>query len=133
MKSLVVDDEHANRILLKKVLGKYGSCDLGEDGLEAVTLFLRSLDRSEPYDLICLDVSMPKMDGLTALRIISHLKQELLSHDEALPKIVMTTSHDEQRAVKRAYELGCEGYVVKPINFVSFRRSLETMGLISKE
>ena len=44
-------------------LSKYGECDITVDGMEAVDAFMMALEDKEPYDLICLDIMMPVMDG----------------------------------------------------------------------
>jgi two-component system chemotaxis response regulator CheY len=70
MRVLVVEDDFISRKLLTTLLGHYGSCDVAVDGVEAVSAFKMALAEGAPYDLICLDIMMPNMDGQEALKEI---------------------------------------------------------------
>ena len=76
VKFLIVDDDPACRRLLKHFLSPYGHCDLAFDGREAIAAVRIAMDNESPYDLICLDIMMPEMDGQTALREIRGLEEE---------------------------------------------------------
>ena len=76
MKFLIVDDDPACREFLVAVLLPYGSCDLAFDGAEAIDAFRLALDDGEPYDLICLDIMMPGVDGHKALDGIRSIEHE---------------------------------------------------------
>ncbi|MEO5355588.1 MAG: response regulator, partial [Magnetococcus sp. XQGC-1] len=64
MKILVVDDMVENRMLLSGFLSEFGQCDMAVNGVEAVELVEAALAEEMPYNLILLDIMMPKMDGL---------------------------------------------------------------------
>ena len=68
MKTLIVEDDFTSRLLLQELLKKYGRSHIAVNGLEAVEAVRLALDENEPYDLICLDILMPQMDGQLALR-----------------------------------------------------------------
>ena len=63
MKILVVEDDFASRKFMMNYMKKYGECDGTVDGSEAVEAYMMAAEAEEPYDLICLDVMMPVMDG----------------------------------------------------------------------
>ena len=63
MKFLIVDDDPLYRDLLSHYLAPYGRCDEAHDGAEAIGIFRVALQNQERYDLICLDILMPDMDG----------------------------------------------------------------------
>jgi two-component system chemotaxis response regulator CheY len=116
MKILIAEDDYVNRRFLFKFFSQYGDCDMVVNGEEAVTAFMFSLEEDEPYDLICLDIMMPKLDGLKALKMISSIERDnKISQDKASKKFVITAL-DNVRDVEKAFELGCEVYVTKPIN-----------------
>jgi two-component system chemotaxis response regulator CheY len=116
MKILIAEDDYVNRRFLFKFFSQYGDCDMVVNGEEAVTAFMFSLEEDEPYDLICLDIMMPKLDGLKALKMISSIERDnKISQDKASQKFVITAL-DNVRDVEKAFELGCEVYVTKPIN-----------------
>ena len=59
MKSLVAEDDQLARLLLQSILSRYGECHIVENGEEAVNRVVSSIEASEPYDLMCLDILMP--------------------------------------------------------------------------
>ena len=88
---LIVEDDMVSRKFLSKFLSRYGDCDLVVDGLEAIDAYLMATKEDSPYDLICLDVMMPKIDGIKVLKTIRDLeKQNDLAENER-SKIIMTT------------------------------------------
>ena len=116
MRILIAEDDYVNRRFLFKFFSQYGDCDMVVNGEEAVTAFMFSLEEDEPYDLICLDIMMPKLDGLKALKMISSIEKEKhVSRDRISEKFVITAL-DNAKDVEKAFELGCEVYVTKPVN-----------------
>lgn len=130
MKILLAEDDFASRKFMSNYLGKYGDCDITVDGEEAVDAFLMALEDGEPYDLICLDVMMPVLDGYQALKAIRDIEKErgILGNDGA--KIIMTTALNEERNVKKAFEMGCTVYSGKPIDLDKFEKILKKLELI---
>lgn len=63
MKILIAEDDLASRQFLLQVLTGYGDCDVTVDGIEAVEAFTTAHKTKKPYDLICLDIMMPRVDG----------------------------------------------------------------------
>ncbi len=116
MNILVVDDQQENRILLKEIVGSYGRCDLVANGVEALEMFEAGMVEEEPYDLVLLDIMMPKMDGQELLKKIRQVERDngVAGQDEAV--IIMVTALDSPRNVLDAFSKGmCTDYMVKPI------------------
>ena len=63
MRILIVEDDFASRKFMMNFMSAYGDCDGTVDGMEAVEAYMMALEDEQPYDLICLDVMMPVMDG----------------------------------------------------------------------
>ena len=63
IKTLIVEDDFACRKALQIFLSEYGNCFIAVNGCEAVEAVRQALDEDQPYDLICLDIMMPEMDG----------------------------------------------------------------------
>ena len=76
MRILIVEDDLASRKIMLKILSKYGECDVTVDGLEAVDAFMLAQKENKPYDLVCLDIMMPKLDGVKVLKVIRSLEDQ---------------------------------------------------------
>ncbi len=116
VKFLIVDDDPACRRLMKLFLAPQGSCDLAYDGREAIAAVRIALDNDDPYDLICLDVMMPGMDGHQTLDAIRRLEHEHGLHGFDGAKVIMTTALMESEHCIRAFREGCESYLTKPLS-----------------
>lgn len=102
MRALIVEDEAIIRMDLKEMLTEEGHEVVGEarDGEEAV-----ELARSLSPDIVFMDVEMPRMDGITAARVIG---------DEGIAPVVMVTAFSQAGYVRDAADAGAMAYLVKP-------------------
>lgn len=131
MRILIAEDDYASRKSISRFLQKYGDVDITVDGMEVVKAYRYALEDEEYYDLVCLDVMMPQMDGLQALKIIRDMEKEAGLPKERCAKVIMTTAINDAEQVRKAFEYGCEGYAAKPIDFDALVKVLEKMGLVS--
>jgi two-component system, chemotaxis family, chemotaxis protein CheY len=115
MRILIVEDDPTSRLLLKKMLDAYGSCDVAVNGKEAVAAFERVSKQGDRYALVCLDIMMPEMDGQTTLKALRAMEQAAGLRPSQSAKIVMTTALHDLENVTTAYRELCDGYLVKPI------------------
>lgn len=132
MKILLAEDDFVTRKFMVNFLSKYGECDVTVDGMEAVDAFMMALEDGEPYDLVCLDIMMPVMDGYQALMGIRNLEKERDIPKEEGVKVIMTTALNEEKNVKMAFELGCTIYSGKPIDKERFEQALNKLGMFEK-
>lgn len=102
-KILLVDDAAFMRMMLKDTLKKNGYTDVFEavDGLDAVAKY----DEISP-DLVIMDITMPNMDGLEALKTIT------TKHPDA--RVVMCSAMGQEAMVVEAIKLGAKDFIVKP-------------------
>lgn len=133
MKTLLAEDDFASRKFMDKYLSQFGECDVTVDGEEAVSAFMMALEDDVPYDLVCLDVMMPVLDGYQVLKAIRDIEKEKKIPSENRVKVIMTTALNEERNVKKAFELGCEAYSGKPIDIEKFEKVLGKLGLIPEK
>ena len=130
MNSLLVDDNFISRKLLASILKDYGHCDQASGGQEAVDMVIHGYEENEPYELICLDVLMPGMDGLEVLqKIRAYEKERGLAQNEEC-KIMMVTSLDDKKSIFKAFKSGCEFYVTKPLEKQKVLDTLRAQQLI---
>jgi len=115
VKFLIVDDDPLCRELLRVILRPYGRCDLAAGGEEALRFVRAALEAEEPYDLICLDIMMPGMDGHEVLRSIRQIEHHHGRQGSDAVKVIMTTALKDTRHCIRAFEEGCESYCTKPL------------------
>lgn len=73
--------------------------------------------------LILLDLNLPDMTGLDILRQVKES-----SNLKCVPVVVLTTTDDAQE-IKRCYELGCNVYITKPVNYENFAHAIRQLGL----
>lgn len=130
MKILIAEDDFASRKFMLRFLSKYGECDVTVDGMEAVDAFLMALDSGEGYDLVCLDIMMPALDGYQVLKAIRDVERERNIPEEKASKVIMATALNEGRNVTKAFDLGCVAYAGKPIDQGKFENVLRKLGLI---
>ncbi len=115
MRFLIVDDDAACRELLRTILSPYGHCDLAFDGSEAIDAVRLAIEDARPYDLICLDIMMPGIDGHRALDAIRQVEYRQGIHGSDAVKVIMTTALMDSKHCIRAFQEGCESYYTKPI------------------
>lgn len=117
MRVVVVDDHWAVRDGLKWALSKLDDVDVVDDAASAEELL--DLLAVEAPDVVLLDIQMPKQSGLEALAIAKAKYPDV--------RIVMLSMHDEASFVKRAVELGADGYLLKSAGVEEVRRALEAV------
>ncbi|TGE39073.1 response regulator [Desulfosporosinus fructosivorans] len=130
MKILIAEDDLASRRFLSKFLNQYGEVDLVVDGLEALDAYLMAIKEKAPYDLICLDIMMPKVDGVKVLKAIREFETKQGVVSEQRVKVIMTTALAETDYVNKAFEIGCEAYAAKPIDTNKLLEVIRKLGLI---
>lgn len=133
MKTLIAEDDFASRKYMLRLLSMYGECDVTVDGAEAIEAFEMAIEDEEPYDLVCLDIMMPNVDGYEALKTMRAIEARNQISEEESAKIIMTTALTEGRNVKKAFELGCVAYAGKPIDKTKFENVLHKLKLIPVE
>ena len=119
------DDGHAELIqsglVESGVRNKIIRFSNGEDAWNF--LYASKKQKDSKYYLLLLDIHMPQMDGVEILRLIKSdpkLKE--------MPVIILTTT-DDPREIEECYQIGCNIYITKPVDFVKFAETLNHLGL----
>ena len=129
MKMLVVEDDFGSRRMMQKLLEPYGDVDVVVDGEEAVDAFKLAWEESRPYDIIFMDIMMPKMDGHEALKRLRELEREMGVKPANEAKVIMTSVLEDPKNVIEAYYGGsATSYLIKPIDREKLEDELERLG-----
>jgi len=130
LKILITEDDFASRKAIQMYLSPHGVCDVAVNGFETVEAYKGALLAGEPYDLICLDILMPEMNGHEALKAIRQMEREQEVDPSNLVKVIMTTSKDSATDIAEAFGTGCDAYVIKPVNKEKLYEEMRKMVLI---
>ena len=130
IKTLIVEDEFTGRLLLQMTLESYGEVHIAVNGREAVEAVHLAIELEAPYDLICLDMKMPEMDGHEALKAIRELESAAGIIPTKGTKIIMTTSVNDGKSIMTAFKEQCDGYMIKPIDRKKLLQHLHDFKLI---
>ncbi len=131
MKILIAEDDLATRKYIKDSLSDYGECDAVVNGKEAIQAFRLALDDNSPYDLVCMDIMMPEVNGQQALFQIRELEKmkNILGDQEV--KVLMISALDDPKNVMQAfYEGGASSYVTKPVDKNRLIEEIRNLGLV---
>jgi two-component system, chemotaxis family, chemotaxis protein CheY len=131
MKILIVEDDFVSRLILKDIISPFGDCDIAVDGSEAIQAYRLAWEDKKPYDLICMDIMMPKVDGQEALEKIREFEKSagLNNHNEV--KVIMISALDSPKTVFASYyKGGATSYIVKPVSRELLLREICNFGLI---
>jgi two-component system chemotaxis response regulator CheY len=126
---LIVEDDFTSRLLLQTFLSRYGDCHIAVNGREAVEACRALSERGKNYDLICMDIMMPEMDGREAVRQVRALEEAHGLSTQAA-RIVMTTAVDDVKEVARCFRELCDGYLVKPIDLAQLLHQMRSFQLV---
>jgi two-component system response regulator len=128
---LIVEDDPRDAELTLRALGKNDLARhayVAEDGEEALDFFFcrgkfAERDLNSPPRVVLLDMKLPKVNGLEVLKAI---KSD--TRTKHIPVVIVTSSREEPD-IKKAYELGVNSYVVKPVDFDNFVNAMSSLGL----
>ena len=130
LRVLIVEDDFTSRLLLQTFLSRYGECHIAVNGKEAVEAFRAALEQGQIYDLICMDIMMPEMDGREAVRHVRGIEEAHGIFSNAGAKIIMTTAVNDLKEVIRCFQELCDCYLVKPIDLTQLLSQLKSFQLI---
>ena len=129
--AMVEDDEGHARLIEKNLrrAGLQNEIVPLADGASATNFLFGSdgsglVNKGRPM-LILLDLNLPDMSGID---ILKRLKEN--EHLRVLPVVVLTTT-DDKSEIQRCYDLGCNVYVTKPVDYQKFANAIQQLGLFT--
>ncbi|MCX6848435.1 MAG: response regulator [Verrucomicrobia bacterium] len=127
---IIAEDDAGHARLIQKNLGRVGlhnPIQFFENGQDVLDFLFRrgpGLHRkTDTAYLLMLDIRMPKVDGVEALR---QIKEDTFLRK--LPVIMLTTT-DDPREIERCHLLGCNSYIVKPVDYDKFAEAIKQLGM----
>ena len=130
MNILIVEDDTVGSTLLKAILSPYGQCTTVVDGTAAIASFRSALAARTPFDLVCLDIMLPTLDGQDVLKQLRQMEEQLGIEGLDGAKIIMITALGDHRTIMDAFRSQCEGYIVKPIRKDKVFKQLRSLGIM---
>jgi two-component system chemotaxis response regulator CheY len=131
MRILIVEDDFVGRKVMQRLLREYGECDVAVDGVEAINAFELAWEAGAPYDLLFLDIMMPNMSGLDALKLIRTKEKERGVPSAREVKVIMTSALDDVKNVTQSFfQGGATAYLVKPIEREKVLAEMHKLGAI---
>lgn len=130
MKSLVVEDEFVARSVLQRFLVRFGECDVAVNGDEAVTAVDSALRNGAVYDVVCLDIGLPIMDGQGVLERIRALELQRGIQLGQGCRVIMTTATIAKNHVLGAFRGGADAYLTKPISLDALTAELKALRVL---
>ncbi len=133
MRFLIAEDDNISLKIMQNFLSEYGDCDVVTDGNKAIETFKMSWFNSLPYDLICLDIMMPNVDGQQALIQIRDIEKGMGVGRKDRVKVIMTTALDDPKNVFQAlFKGGAGSYIVKPVSKKKLVDEMTKLGIAEK-
>lgn len=130
VKIIMIEDDEGHARLIERNIRRSGVNNEivpFTNGTDAVRYLFGSdgsgADHKDQALLILLDLNLPDMSGIDILKRIKET-----AYIKTTPVVVLTTTDDEQE-IKRCYELGCNVYVTKPVNYDNFANAIRQLGL----
>jgi len=129
MRVLIIDDEMTALIKMKALLGAYGDCTCVTNGFQALEQCATAIKDGAPFDLITIDIELPKASGFEVLSAINKFEKD--RNIPASIKIMVTASGTKSNLVKAATK-GCNGFMVKPVRKDNLDEKMASLGFAKK-
>ena len=120
---VVAEDDDGHATLIERNLRRAGLTNAVvrvRDGQEALDYFAATPNAAD--SVLLLDINMPRVDGIDVLR---RLKAD--PRTARIPTIMLTTT-DDPREIERCYQLGCNVYITKPVEYDAFMEAIRRLG-----
>ncbi len=129
---LIVDDDPSIVRLLENHLKAFGECTTAANGQAALAAYRSKLDQHQRFDLVCLDIKMPDMDGRKVLAQFREMEKAGGMTERLRARVIMTTGVDTPNDKLQAFRHACDAYLVKPIDKSQLLETIKKLGITSK-
>ena len=132
MRILIVEDDPTSSLVLATFLAPVGETQIAKDGEAGLSAFRAAHQAGAPFDLVCLDIMMPILDGQAVLKQIRALEAEHRVPAGKEVKVIMTTALGDKLNVVEAIPR-CDAYLTKPIDRAQLMFYVKKFGLLGRE
>ena len=129
MNFLVIEDEMTALIKMKAMLSAYGEGTGVTNGYQALEQCAAAIKNGTAFDLITIDIGLPKVSGLKVLQAINKLEDD---HDVPASKKIMVTASGTKDNLVKAAASGCNGFLVKPVRKDTLDEKMTALGFAKK-
>ncbi len=133
MRTLIVEDVHFLAMILERIIEPYSMVDYAKDGSDAIDKFSKAFAKGEPYNLVFLDLLMPKIDGFEVLSHVRKFENDFNLDEKSKSKIIVVSTFSDTENVTKARKAGCDGYIAKPYRKDKVLKELRLLKLIPDE
>lgn len=113
MRCLVIDDEPTARLHLRLLLEERGKVDEAPDAIAGLQRIRDAIADNDPFDLVCIDLSMPGPSGIEAIKMVQEVDKKLRHGKHT--NVVVVTASDDQKDIRAALHQHVDGYLLKPV------------------
>lgn len=128
MRILIAEDDPTSARYMEGLLSRFGECVVVDDGDLALDAYQAALEENRPFQLICLDIMMPRKNGQEVLEDVRRLERERGVKPTGEVKVIMTTALGDVRSVVSAYKGGATAYITKPILTERLFETIRSLG-----
>ncbi len=132
MKALIAEDDFINRRVMQLFLAGYGKCDVADNGRSALNMYRDAHTNRKPYTLVCLDGSLPEMDGQSLLQEIRRYEKEHAMLGREGARIMFISSDTRKEVILAAFRNQCDGFMLKPFRKRELIHFLQEQGLVEE-
>jgi two-component system chemotaxis response regulator CheY len=128
---LLVDDDLLSCKQLEKYFSPHAACDVRSDGRSAVDAFAQALGQGAPYDIVCIDIVMPGLDGSQTLELMRTIEDEFGVDEMDRARVIITTEKNDPKSIFQAFfDQHVFAYLVKPIKQQTIETELKKLRLL---
>lgn len=113
MRCLVIDDEPIARLQLRLLLEGRGPVEEAPDAIAGLQRIRDAIADNDPFDLVCIDLSMPGPSGIDAIKMVQEVDKKLRHGKHT--NVVVVTASDDQKDMRAALHQHVDGYLLKPV------------------
>ncbi len=123
---LIAEDDPCSSFYIKQLAETHGICHAVANGKKAVDAYVEAMEENEPFDLILMDINMPVMDGLRALKAIRKIEDEKGVSEENQTPVVIISALADDKTIESAFSLKCQAFLTKPLIVQQFYETMTT-------